>query len=76
MKNMNEILKFLETNGIKIKDFCKNIGISKSMFSRIKSGNRNFSVKLSKRIEIVTMGAIRAIDLLGIEYQPSRKSKN
>lgn len=47
--------------------FAKQLGISKSMLSRIKNGSRKPNVVVAKKIERATRGAVKAAVLLGLE---------
>jgi DNA-binding transcriptional regulator YdaS (Cro superfamily) len=49
--------------------FAKELGITRDHLSRIKTGRSKVSVKLAKKIEILTSGQVNAWEFLNIEQE-------
>lgn len=56
--------KWVSEKGMSARDFSKLVDLNPTYSAYIISGNRRPSVDLAKKIEKVTEGAIKAIDLL------------
>lgn len=58
---------YFHKNAVEQQVFAQKVGISKSLLSRIKNGERTPRVAVAKRIEKATGGKVKATVLMGLE---------